>query len=71
MVTFEAPAACLRMCEVSFLQGYCECAVPVLFGEMEQTTGEGALAKGGAQSAIPPQWFCDELGAGDGCKGRF
>jgi hypothetical protein len=25
---------------------------------------------GRARSAIAPPWFCDELGAGDGCRGH-
>ena len=38
--------------------------------------GEGANhwrvghADGGGRSAIVPPWFCDELGAGDGCRGH-
>jgi hypothetical protein len=37
----------------------------------DQIAGEGGHAAGGAQSAMAPPWFCDELGAGDRCRGNL
>jgi hypothetical protein len=31
----------------------------------------GGHAAGGSQSAMAPPWFCDELGAGDRCRGHL
>ncbi len=43
-------------------------------GGREAAKGQEAeveQAAGGAQSAMVPPWFCDELGAGDRCRGHL
>ena len=37
----------------------------------DQIAGEGGHAAGRAQSAMALPWFCDELGAGDRCRGHL
>ncbi len=70
MLALSAPAkAHHQTCDTSFWQGHGGCAA--LLGEREQTAREGEHTDGEAQSAIPPQWLCDALGAGGGCRGHL
>jgi len=56
--------------EMSRFTSFCPtqaCTIP----SRDQIAGEGGHAAGGAQSAMAPPWFCDELGAGDRCRGNL